>query len=95
MSRIVRRRWTSSFSGPTRKDTQGCEYEAYVPDTLAGRAFVFDAPVVNRVVEAEAAISRLNTQATSLVNTRSGPGLAPSCWSLSRRNNHIGQVAQA
>jgi len=71
VSRIVRRRWTSSFSGPTRKDTQGCEYEAYVPDTLAGRAFVFDAPVVNRVVEAEAAISRLNTQATSLVNTES------------------------
>jgi Fic family protein len=71
VSRVVRQRWLSSLSGPSRKDNRGCDYEAYVPDPLEGRAFVFDAPVVNSVVEAESAISRLNAQASSLVNTES------------------------
>jgi len=71
VSRVVRQRWLSSLSGPSRNDKRGCDYEAYVPDPLEGRAFVFDAPVVNSVVEAEAAISRLNAQASSLVNTES------------------------
>ena len=71
MSRVVRQRWLSRPPGPSRKDKRGCDYEAYVPDPLEGRAFVFDAPVVNSVVEAEAAISRLNAQASSLVNTES------------------------
>jgi Fic family protein len=42
-----------------------------VPDDLAGRSFVFDATTVGAVVEAEAAISRLNSEAMSLVNTES------------------------
>jgi Fic family protein len=61
----------SSFSGPSRRDNRGCDYEAYVPDPLAGRAFAFDAPVVSTVVEAEAAISRLNADAAGLVDTES------------------------
>jgi Fic family protein len=71
LSRIIGQRWLSNFSGPTRNDKRGCDYESYVPDDLTGRAFVFDAPVVSAVVEAEAAISRLNADATSLVNTES------------------------
>jgi Fic family protein len=61
----------SSFSGPSRNDNRGCDYEAYVPDPLQGRTFVFDAPVVSAIVEAEAAISHLNAKATGLVNTES------------------------
>ena len=71
MSRVLRKRWLSSFIGPSRRDNRGCEYEAYVPDPLVGRSFAFGAPVVSAVVEAEAAVSRLNAEATSLVNTES------------------------
>lgn len=71
MARVVRQRWLSSFIGPSRKDRRGCEYEAYVPDPLVGRAFAFDAAVVGAVVEAEAAIYRLNATATGLVDTES------------------------
>ncbi len=71
MSRVVRQRWLTSFSGPSRKDRRGCEYDAYVPDELVGRALTFDATAVSAVVGAEAAVSRLNAAATSLVNTES------------------------
>jgi Fic family protein len=71
LSRVIRRRWPSSFSGPSHKDNHGCEYEAYVPDKLAGRTFAFENTVVTAVVEAQAAISKLNTEASSLVNTES------------------------
>ena len=67
----MRQRWSSSFTGPSRRDKRGCEYEAYVPDPLMGRSFSFDAPVVSAVVEAEVAVSRLNVEASGLVNTES------------------------
>ena len=67
----MRQRWLSNFSGPSRKDHRGCEYEAYVPDTLVGRTFVFESSVVNAMVDAQAAISRLNAEASGLVNTES------------------------
>lgn len=69
MSTVIRRRWLSEQSGPSRKDTRGCEYEAYVPDKLVGRTFSFDGEVAADVADAEAAITRLNLQATSLVDT--------------------------
>src|SRR5580658_1206360 len=71
LSRVIGQRWLSNFSEPTRKDKRGCDYESYVPDDLAGRSFVFDATTVGAVVEAEAAISRLNSEAMSLVNNES------------------------
>ena len=36
MAKLVRRRWTSSFEGMSRRDREGCTYDAYVPDPLAG-----------------------------------------------------------
>ena len=69
MSTVIRRRWLSEQSGPSRKDTRGCEYEAYIPDKLVGRTFSFDGEVAADVADAEAAITRLNLQATSLVDT--------------------------
>src|SRR5579875_3080606 len=35
MSRVIRRRWINDYTGPSRKDNRGCEYEAYVPEALA------------------------------------------------------------
>ena len=71
MSTVIRRRWFSEHAGPSRKDNRGCEYEAYVPDPLVGRAFVIEGDVAADIADAEAAITRLNVEATSLVGTES------------------------
>jgi len=69
MSTVVRRRWISKHAGPSRKDSRGCEYEAYVPDRLVGRSFTFDGEVAANIADAETSIVRLNHEATSLVDT--------------------------
>lgn len=70
MSRLLKRRWPSSLdAGLPRRDRQGCEYEAYVPDLLAGRRFRLYGDVAAEVADAEQAITRLNTTAAALVNT--------------------------
>ena len=69
MSTVIRRHWISDQSGPSRRDNRGCDYEAYVPDRLVGRTFSFDGTVAADVASAEAAITRLNLEATSLVDT--------------------------
>jgi Fic family protein len=69
MSRVIRKRWTSDLSAPSRRDRASCEYEAYVPDPLVGRKISLDGEVAADVTDAENAITRLNTDATSLVNT--------------------------
>jgi len=69
MSRVVRRRWRSDFSAPSRAGNRSCEYEAYIPDTLVDRWITLDGDVAADVADAEAAIARLNTEATALVDT--------------------------
>ena len=71
MSTVIRRRWISDHSGPSRRDNRGCEYEAYVPDLLVGRAFAIEGEVAADIADAEAAIALLNVEATSLVDTES------------------------
>ncbi|MGH8907882.1 MAG: Fic/DOC family N-terminal domain-containing protein [Egibacteraceae bacterium] len=53
----------------SRRGREGCEYEAYVPDPLAGRAFRLDGAVAADVADAEAAIARLNAAVATLVDT--------------------------
>lgn len=69
MSRVIRRRWITDFSAPSRKDRRSCEYEAYVPDPLVSRRITLDGDVAADIAEAEAAIARLNVEASSLVDT--------------------------
>ena len=69
MARVMRRRWISDPSGPSRRDNRSCEYEAYIPDRLVGRTFTIDGDVAADLADAEAAIARLNVEATSLVDT--------------------------
>ncbi|MGH8932746.1 MAG: Fic family protein [Egibacteraceae bacterium] len=70
MGRVVRRRWQSQLDvGLSRRDRQGCEYEAYVPDSLEGRTFRLDGGVAADVADAEAAVRGLNASATALVDT--------------------------
>ena len=69
MSRVIRRRWINDYTGQSRKENRGREYEAYVPDPLVGRAFTIDGEVAADIADAEAAIARLNAEATSFVDT--------------------------
>lgn len=69
MSYLVDEYWMSDGSGVTRRDRQGCAYRAYVPDPLMGRTFAFAGDVAADVADAEAAVIRLNSQASALVST--------------------------
>jgi Fic family protein len=69
MSKVGRRRWTSDLAGQTKADRRSCDYEAYVPDLLAGRSFGLDGDVAADVAEAEAALARLNVEASALIDT--------------------------
>jgi hypothetical protein len=70
VSKSLRRRWQSSLDGGlSRKDRQGCEYEAYVPDRLVDRAFRLDGSVAADVADAERAIATLDASAAALANT--------------------------
>ena len=69
MSYFVDEYWMSDGSGVTRRDRQGCAYRAYVPDPLMGRDFVFAGDVAADIADAEAAVIRLNSQASALVST--------------------------
>jgi len=70
MARVIKRRWQSDLgSGLSRRSRQACEYEAYVPDPLVGRRITIDGDVAADVADAEAAITRLNAAAVTLVDT--------------------------
>jgi Fic family protein len=70
VSKLLRRRWRSRFdAGLSRRDRQGCEYDAYVPDALAGRDFRLEGSVAADVADAERAIARLDASASVLANT--------------------------
>jgi Fic family protein len=70
VSKVLRQRWQSSLdSGLSRKDRQGGEYEAYVPDPLMGRTFLLDGSVAADVADAERALATLDRTAAALANT--------------------------
>lgn len=71
MAKVVKRRWQSDISGfgLPRRDMRSCDYEAYIPDPLIGRTFTFDGDVAADVADAQDAISRMNVEATALVDT--------------------------
>ncbi len=71
MARVVRRRWPSDLSAPSRAARRGCDYEAYVPDPLVGRPVVLDGPVAADVAAAEAAMARFDVEASALGDTES------------------------
>ncbi len=68
MATLIRSRWTSSFQGMSRRDRQGCDYDAYLPDLLAGWELSLPADLVADLGDAEAAIGRLNATGTSHVS---------------------------
>ena len=70
MARAIKLRWTPEpGAGLTRRDRRACDYEAYVPDALAGGVVPLDGTTAAEVVDAELAISRLNQEAIALADS--------------------------
>ncbi len=69
MAELIQRHWDSNPAGLSRRDRRPCDYDAYVPDPIAGRRFVLDGDVAADVADAETAIARLNSQASALADT--------------------------
>jgi Fic family protein len=69
MSRVIQRRWPGNPDAPSRRGREPCEYKAYSPDPLVGRKVALDGDVAADVTDAEAAISRLNIEASALADT--------------------------
>lgn len=65
MARLIRHRWTSSFEGMSRRDRQGCDYDAFLPDPLTGWDLALPADLVADLADAETAIRELNTSTTA------------------------------
>lgn len=61
--------WWGPGEGLTRRDRQGCEYEAYLPDKLAQRRITLDSHVAADVSAAERAVARLNDEARALLDS--------------------------
>ena len=70
MARLIKRRWEPSLSSELpRRDRQGCNYEAYLPDLLDGRRISLTGETAADVADAESAVTRLNIEAKALVDT--------------------------
>jgi len=71
MSELLRFRWEPQVDGTslTRRDRQGCNYEAYVPDSLIGRKFALEGTVAADVADAERKVTELDCSALTLGDT--------------------------
>lgn len=65
MATYIRKHWTPTFEGPSRRDRGGCEYDAYLPDPLQGWQFTLPGDAVADLSDAEAAVAALNTDGTA------------------------------
>jgi Fic family protein len=68
MARQLRRRWEARFEGMSRRDRGGCDYDAYLPDPLAGWSLTIPADVAADVADTESAVRHLNDAGTTHVS---------------------------
>ncbi len=68
MAEYLRKRWEPRFQGLTRRDRQGCSYDAYLPDPLAGWNLTLPSDLAADIADAETAIRDLNQAGTSDVS---------------------------
>lgn len=70
MARVIKRTWHSSLvPGLPRRERQGCRYEAYLPDPLAGRPITLDGTTAADSADAEQAVARLNRESRALIDS--------------------------
>jgi Fic family protein len=65
MATTIRAQWVSSFEGMSRRDRQGCAYDAYLPDHLSGWDPALPADLAADLADAETAVRELNRSDTS------------------------------
>jgi Fic family protein len=65
MAELLRKRWDARFQGMTRRDRQGCNYDAYLPDPLTGWDLTLPGDLAADVTDAETAIRVLNQAGTT------------------------------
>lgn len=68
MASLQRKHWEARFEGMSRRDRQGCDYDAYLADPLVGWDLVIPGDVAADVADAEGAIRRLNDAGTTHVS---------------------------
>lgn len=68
MAELLRKRWEPGFQGMTRRDRQGCNYDAYLPDPLAGWSLSLPGDLAADVADAETAVRTLNQAGTTHVS---------------------------
>lgn len=70
MAELIKLSWLPSpTSGLSRRDRRGCDYEAYLPDPIAGEEILISGETAADVTEAELALAGLNRSASSLVDS--------------------------
>jgi Fic family protein len=70
MPKVVKARWVpAASSGLPRSARRGCEYETYVPDRLANRAFALYGETAADIADAERAVEQLQHEARSLADS--------------------------
>ncbi len=68
MGMLLQFQWTAKFEGMSRRDRQGCHYEAYLPDSLVGWDLTLPADLVADITDAETAVRELNNTDTPHVS---------------------------
>lgn len=68
MAEVQRTRWEPRFQGLTRRDREGCNYDAYIPDHLAGWNLTLPGDLAADIADAETAIRDLNQAGTRHVS---------------------------
>ena len=70
MPELIKLTWLPDpSSGLPRSTRRGCEYETYVPDSLAERPIVLNGETAADVADAERAVERLNREPRSLADS--------------------------
>ncbi|WP_067464197.1 Fic family protein [Nocardia amamiensis] len=71
MAKFAQRSWIGNLdgSGLSRRDRGSGTYQVYLPDPLVGRRIALTSETAADVVDAEVAITRLDTEAKALVET--------------------------
>ena len=68
MAELLRRRWEPQYQGLTRRDRLGCNYDAYLPDLLAGWDLSLPGDLAADIADAETAVRNLNQAGTTHVS---------------------------
>lgn len=60
MARYIRNRWAAQFHGLSRRDRDGCSYDAYLPDPIIGWGLVLPSDLAADIADAERDVAELN-----------------------------------